>query len=58
MICVVCKGAGSLLTTSNKLQWWDCPGCGGAGVHFTGTAPPTIAIKALNKSLKGKKKRG
>lgn len=55
MICVVCKGAGSLLTTSNKLQWWDCPGCGGAGVHFTGTAPPTIATKALNK---GKKKRG
>ena len=57
MLCVVCKGSGCLLTTANKLQWWDCPGCGGAGVHATGRMPPTLVVRGLNQALKGKRKK-
>lgn len=41
MICAVCKGSGSILTTLRGLQWWQCPGCGGAGVHAM-NGPPTF----------------
>lgn len=40
MLCVVCKGSGSILTIKRGLEWWQCPGCGGAGTHDL-HGPPT-----------------
>lgn len=31
MICVVCQGAGNILTTKRGLEWRHCPGCYHAG---------------------------
>lgn len=33
MICGLCKGSGSLLSTRWGLQWWPCPCCGGCGAQ-------------------------
>ncbi len=55
MLCVVCKGSGSILTTANKLQWWECPG-GGAGTHWTSITPPTIKAHSFKKKFGRKKK--
>jgi hypothetical protein len=39
MLCAVCQGACSILTFKGGMQWWQCPGCGGTGVHAQHGAP-------------------
>lgn len=34
MLCPVCKGGGSILTTKGGLEYWPCPCCHGAGVRI------------------------
>ncbi len=45
MICLVCKGSGCILIVLPKMQWWDCPGCWGAGCSLLSTNKPTIKVK-------------
>lgn len=33
-LCPICKGAGSIFTSSERgFEWWPCPCCHGAGVR-------------------------
>lgn len=34
MLCPVCCGSGSILSTAHGLEWWPCPCCGTAGVRI------------------------
>lgn len=37
MLCTVCRGAQNLISFIKGIpHWWQCPGCGGAGVHVQG----------------------
>ena len=44
MLCKLCGGRQHLLCMQAvKLEWWDCPACGGAGVRALG-APATLRL--------------
>ena len=42
-LCAVCQGSGNLVTFRYGIEYWLCPGCGGAGVH-TLHSPPTTHL--------------
>jgi DnaJ-class molecular chaperone len=43
-LCSTCHGSGSIFCVQiGVLEWWNCPGCGGAGVRAL-FGPPTIHI--------------
>ncbi len=58
MLCILCKGSGSLMAFKGKPHWWDCPACVGAGVSEM-HGPATILIKKFKaKNWKKSKKVG